>query len=127
MARILLINDEPDLLFLCKLGLEQVGHRVETVIDGGDVIPLVRRVRPDLIGLDWVIPDFSGEEVLRQLKSETDTRAIPVLVISALEGLDSQARRLGADGFLRKPFRMPQLVAAVNSVLVPGVNVRQQG
>src|SRR5262245_57768234 len=64
MARILLINDEPDLLFLFQIALEDAGHTVEALEEGSKALEVARRFRPEVIGLDWIIPDLSGEEVL---------------------------------------------------------------
>jgi len=117
MARILLINDEPDLLDVCKMALEIAGHTVATLTESREVLAVTRHLHPDLIGLDWVLSDSTGEEVLHDLKSTPDTRSTPVLVISALEGLGPEAKRLGAAGFLPKPFRAEELIRAVNELL----------
>ncbi len=117
MARILFINDEPDLLMLYQIALEQAGHVVETHVGGTHAMESVRRFRPELIGVDWIMPDTSGEEILHHLKTEPDTRSIPVIVISALQGLDSHARLLGADEVMRKPFRVRDLLAAIDRLL----------
>lgn len=117
MARILLINDEPDLLYLCQLVLEAAGHTVDTLLGGTGALDAARQFRPDLIGLDWIIPDMSGEELLHLLKSSPETSSVPILVISALEGLDSHVRPLGAERVLPKPFRPEDLRAAVSEVL----------
>ena len=117
MARILLINDEPDLLYLYKVALEQVGHVVETLTDDTQVLATIRRFQPDVIGLDWIIPATSGEAVLRALKANPETCSIPVFVMSALEGLDVHAPRLGAEAVLHKPFGMRELRDAVDRLL----------
>lgn len=127
MARILLVNDEPDLMDVCKMALEIAGHTVATLTDPTEALELAKRFQPELIGLDWVMPDTSGEDVLQQLKATPETRSIPVLVISALEGLESEARRLGAVGFLPKPFRAEELNRAVNDVLKASSPAMQLG
>lgn len=120
--RILLINDEPDLLMLAQMGLEQIGHRVETLTEAGKALDVVRRFHPDVIGLDWVTPGTSGEDVLRQLKAEPDTAAIPVVVATALSGIDTHARLLGAETVVHKPFTISQLAATLQRVVM-----RQEG
>src|SRR5215212_1143047 len=117
MARILLIDDERDLLELCQLSLESAAHTVETLSEGSGAIELAKRFQPEMIGLDWVIPDLSGEEVLRRLKATPETSSIPVLVMSAIEGLEPHARRLGAVGVLPKPFRARSLLDAVAGIV----------
>jgi two-component system phosphate regulon response regulator PhoB len=127
MARILLVNDEPDLMDVCKMALEIAGHTVVTLIDASEALELAIRFQPELIGLDWVMPEMSGEDVLLQLRATPETRSIPVLVISALEGLEPEARRLGAVGFLPKPFRAEELNRAVNNVLRANAPALQLG
>jgi DNA-binding response OmpR family regulator len=114
MGRILVVNDEPDLLAMCEMTLESEGHDVRTISDGVDIVETARSFRPDVIVLDWVIPGTSGEVLLDQLQATPDTRPIPVLVMTALDGIDMHARLLGARNVLRKPFRAHQLNAEVN-------------
>ena len=121
MAKILLIDDEPDLLELSQLTLESAGHEVQTLTQGARAVAVAADLCPQMIGLDWVIPDLSGEEVLRQLKARPDTRRIPVLVMSALDNLDRQVRRLGAVGVLAKPFGARSLIDTVAGVLAGGL------
>jgi CheY-like chemotaxis protein len=117
MARILLIDDEPDLLELYQISLEDEGHTVATSTEATTAIELATQFRPEIIGLYWVMPGMVGEEVLRKLQATPETRSIPVLVISALHGLEPHARRLGAIGVLTKPFRPRALLDAVARVL----------
>lgn len=124
MARILLIDDERDLLELSQLCLEAAGHTVETLTEGRRAVEVAQRFRPDVIGLDWVIPDMSGEEVLRHLKESPETRSIPVVVMSALNGLELHAQRLGAACVLPKPFRSRALIEAMTTA-VPAPQTHQ--
>ena len=101
MSRILLINDEDDLLYMYRVNLEDAGHIVETTTDGDDAIARAKRFHPDVIGLDWIIPRTPGEEILRRLRADPQTQSIPVLVISALRGL---ADRVGRALVLRPGF-----------------------
>jgi DNA-binding response OmpR family regulator len=117
MSRILLINDEDDLLYMYRLALEAAGHTVETTTDGNDAIERAKRFRPDVIGLDWVLPGSGGEELLRAFRATPQTRTTPILVISALGGLRERVGPLGADGFLAKPFRPPDLIKAMHALL----------
>ena len=117
MSRILLINDEDDLLYMYRVNLEDAGHIVETTTDGDDAIARAKRFHPDVIGLDWIIPRTPGEEILRRLRADPQTQSIPVLVISALRGLADRVGPLGADGFLSKPFRPKDLVNAIQGLV----------
>lgn len=116
MARILMVNDEEDLLVLCKLTLEESGHTVEIVTSGQAALEKALAVRPDLLILDWVVPDMDGQELLRLWKAMPDLDDVPVLAISALQDGAARAREAGADDFLQKPFGADDLVDAANQV-----------
>jgi two-component system phosphate regulon response regulator PhoB len=124
MARILIVNDEEDLLVLCKQTLEESGHTVEMIMSGTGAIELGRQLRPDLLILDWVVPDMDGHAVLAMWRSVPELSGIPVLAISALQDGAALAKRAGADDFLQKPFGADDLVDAANQVLA---RVRPRG
>lgn len=117
MAHILLVNDEADLVEICEMVLEDVGYDVDALTDGNAAFDLARRTRPDLIVLDWIMRQSSGDQVLRQLRTEPATAKIPVLMISASHDGEIMARAFGADGFLRKPFNADQLIRSVQRLL----------
>jgi DNA-binding response OmpR family regulator len=117
MARILMVNDEEDLLMLCKQTLEESGHAVDFVMSGKAAIEKGLAAKPDLLIVDWVIPDMDGHALLRAWKSVPALEDVPVLAISALEDGAERARRAGADDFLQKPFGADDLVDAANQVL----------
>ncbi len=106
--RVLVVNDEPDLLELCKFVLEDEGHTVEVTTSGHDVIALVHRFKPDVVLLDWVIPDVPGDVVLRRLRA--NGAVVPIVMMSASHRADEASRRLGADAFLPKPFTDEELL-----------------
>src|SRR3954453_21865683 len=116
MARILMVNDEPDLLELCRFVLEQEGHEVAVWTDGCLAAEYARKWRPDLIITDWVMPDMDGHTLLSKLKSHLETREIPVLLMSALRDGAVRAEIAGADAFLPKPFGESDLVRAVTEL-----------
>jgi DNA-binding response OmpR family regulator len=117
MARILLVNDESDLVNVCEMVLEEAGYEVDAIIDGRSALGLARRARPDLVILDWIIKNTKGEDVLRQLRTDPVTARIPVLMISAIHDGDMTARTYGTEGFLKKPFTAEALLMAVQRVL----------
>ena len=117
MARILMVNDEDDLLALCKDALQESGHTVHTETSGRATIELASRVRPDLLIVDWVIPDLDGPAVIAAFRSRPDLRDLPVLAISALHDGAHLAARAGADAFLQKPFDGDELIEAANQLL----------
>jgi two-component system phosphate regulon response regulator PhoB len=117
--RILVVEDEPDIAALVAYQLTREGFRVETAASGTDALQAVHRDVPDLVVLDRMLPGMSGDQVLRSLKSEASTRAVPVLLLTArreeqerIEGLE-----LGADDYLTKPFSPRELVLRVRSIL----------
>jgi len=117
MARILIANDEIDLLKLCQGVLQDAGHDADIVIGGQQAIERARMERPDLMIVDWVMPDTDGSAVMAKLRGLPDTRDIPVLAISALRDGAIRAEMAGADHFLAKPFDDDELVDAVNRTL----------
>lgn len=117
MARILMINDEIDLLTVCQSLLSDVGHEVDIFTSGRDALEHARRAQPDLIIVDWVMPGTEGSTVLARLKGHPATKDTPVLAISALADGAMRAELAGADRFLAKPFDVDELVGAVNHVL----------
>jgi DNA-binding response OmpR family regulator len=117
MARILMVNDEIDLLTLCQSLLSDLGHDVAILTSGNEALEQARRGHPDLIIVDWVMPDTDGSSVLARLKGHPATKDTPVLAISALPDGATRAELAGADRFLAKPFDVDELVGAVNHVL----------
>jgi DNA-binding response OmpR family regulator len=117
MVRILLVNDESDLVSICEMVLEEAGYEVDALTDGRSAVELARRARPDLVILDWLMKDTKGEDVLRQLRTDSVTARIPVLMVSAIHDGDITARTYGTEGFLKKPFTAEALLTAVQRVL----------
>lgn len=117
MARVLIINDEPELVEACEMVLELAGHIAEGTTNARTAAAYVRRWRPDVILLDWVLEDgLNGAQILRQIRGDPSTAHIPVMMMSALPGGDSMARSAGADAFLAKPFDAEHLIALVDEL-----------
>jgi DNA-binding response OmpR family regulator len=117
MARILMVNDEVDLLRLCQETLRDSGHDVEISTSGREAIARARTCKPDLFIVDWIIPDMDGEALLANLKAIPEMQGIPALAISALQDGALIAAKAGANDFLQKPFGADELVDAVTQVL----------
>jgi two-component system phosphate regulon response regulator PhoB len=118
-ARVLVVEDEPDIAALIAYQLTREGFRVETAGSGTDALAAVHREPPDLLVLDRMLPGLSGDDVLKTLKSEAATSAVPVLMLTArreqeerIEGLE-----LGADDYMTKPFSPRELVLRVHAIL----------
>lgn len=117
--RILVVEDEPDIAALIAYQLTREGFRVETAGTGTGGLEAVGRDIPDLVVLDRMLPEVSGDEVLRRLKEEEATRSVPVLVLTAKREQEDriQGFELGADDYLTKPFSPRELVLRVQAIL----------
>ena len=118
-ADILVVEDEEEILELVAYNLTKEGYAVRTVTSGEDALDKVRQQAPDLIVLDLMLPGLDGLEVCRKLKGESDTRDIPIIMLTAkseeadiVTGLE-----LGADDYMTKPFSRRVLLARVKAVL----------
>ena len=117
MERILVVNDESDLVTICEVVLEEAGYEVDALTDGRNALELARRTCPDLVILDWIMKEPKGEDVLRQLRTDPATARIPVLMVSAIHDGEITARTYGTEGFLKKPFTAEASLSAVHGVL----------
>ena len=117
--RVLVVDDEPDLLELVRFHLAQAGFEVETARDGRHGLEAIRRRRPDLVVLDWMLPDLSGTEVCRQVRSDPQLRDLPILLLTAkAEEVDRVVGfELGADDYVTKPFSPRELALRVQAIL----------
>jgi two-component system KDP operon response regulator KdpE len=112
--RILVVDDEPAILRTLAIGLRAHGHEVLTAADGRTALDAIREDDPDLVILDLGLPDLSGVDVLKQLRSWTK---LPVIVLSArTESTDKvEALDVGADDYVTKPFGMDELLARIRA------------
>jgi CheY-like chemotaxis protein len=126
MGRVLVIDDEPDVLLLCRVNLEYAGHEVLEAQDGEHGIADAVAQLPDAIVLDLMLPNLDGYQVLRELREDARTRDLPVLILTAKVQLEDHRRclQLGADAFLTKPFSPEVLSEALQDVLALGDDER---
>jgi DNA-binding response OmpR family regulator len=119
MSKILIIDDEPELVKAIEVRLKANGYEVETAYDGEQGIKKAEEFRPDLIILDIVMPKLNGYEVCKILKSKQDTRNIPILVLTASQQreLEKKCLALGAKVALMKPFETEELLLLVKQLL----------
>lgn len=117
--RILIVDDEPDIVELLEYNLRQHGYTVSTARDGASALAEVRRQRPDLILLDLMLPDVAGTEVCRRIRKDETTDNVPIMMITARgEEIDRVVGfELGADDYVTKPFSPRELVLRVQAVL----------
>lgn len=117
--KVLLVEDEPAQREVLSYNLKSEGFDVVTAADGDEAMLLVAEEAPDIIVLDWMLPGISGIEICRRLKSKPETRAIPVLMLSARSEEVDRVRGLetGADDYVVKPYSVLELMARVRAQL----------
>ena len=116
---ILVIDDEPDIRELVRFGLSQEGFSVETAGTASEGLECVASRIPDLVVLDLMLPDMSGTEICRTLRSQSETAELPVVMLTARgEEVDRVVGfELGADDYVTKPFSVRELVLRVRAIL----------
>ena len=120
--KILVVEDDKDLISLIKFNLKSEGFNVLLSPNGEDGLFTAKEEKPDLILLDWMLPVLSGIEVLQRLKNNKDTKSIPVIFITAKGEENDKIRGLnsGADDYIVKPFSTKELIARIKANLRRG-------
>lgn len=115
---VLIVEDEVAIVTLLRYNLEREGFRVYSTGDGEEAVTMVKEYKPDVIVLDWMLPSMSGIDICKQLRWNTDTKGIPIIMLSArgeesdrIRGLDA-----GADDYIVKPFSPAELVARIRAI-----------
>ncbi|MEO1291568.1 MAG: phosphate regulon transcriptional regulator PhoB [Pseudomonadota bacterium] len=118
-ARILVVEDEEALCALLDYNLRKEGFEVVIAQNGEDALDLLKDDKPDLILLDWMLPHVSGIEICRQVRARSESRDIPIIMLTARSEEEDRIRGLdtGADDYLTKPFSTTELIARVRAVL----------
>jgi two-component system phosphate regulon response regulator PhoB len=116
---VLIVEDEPAQREVLAYNLEAEGYRVAQSDNGEEALLIVSEGAPDLIVLDWMLPNVSGIEVCRRLKSRPETRAVPIIMLSARSEEVDLVRGLetGADDYMVKPYSVVELMARVRTQL----------
>ncbi len=114
--RVLVIDDEPDVLMLCRMNLERAGHEVLEASNGHDGLELAQRERPDVVVLDVMLPTIDGLAVLDDLARDHATRDVPVILLTAKTHREDRraAWVAGCAGYMTKPFSPIELVGLVD-------------
>lgn len=117
--RILVIDDEPDLLELVRVNLDQAGYRVETAASGREALDRIRSSPPDLVVLDLMLPDVAGTDICRKIRADSELTGIPIIMLTAkADEVDRVVGfELGADDYVTKPFSPRELTLRVGAVL----------
>jgi two-component system phosphate regulon response regulator PhoB len=117
--KILLVEDDANLVELIRYNLEKEGFDVVTTPDGEEALVLAEEDRPDVVVLDWMIANLSGIEVCRRLRRAPETAGLPIIMLTARAEESDRVRGLetGADDYVTKPFSPRELVARVRALL----------
>jgi DNA-binding response OmpR family regulator len=119
-ARILSIEDDPEMSSLIQLIFERQGHRVIGVRRGELGLEFLKSLKPDVLMLDLMLPDIDGWELYRQMKEDKELSKVPIIIVSARSAEQDAANGFqvtGDDRFIEKPFEVKALVGAVTSAL----------
>jgi two-component system phosphate regulon response regulator PhoB len=118
-TNILVVEDESAIVELLRYNLEREGFRVTVATDGEEALTAIAEDKPDLVLLDWMLPNASGLEVCRQIRRKTATRDLPVIMLTARGEEADRVRGLdvGADDYVTKPFSITELMARVKALL----------
>ena len=118
-ASILVVEDEPAIQELISVGLARSGHAVRRAATAADAYAAVSAALPDVILLDWMLPDAAGPSLARRLRSEARTREVPIIMLTARASDEDKVAGLesGADDYVTKPFSPRELEARIQAVL----------
>ena len=118
-GRIFIIEDEPSIIQLIQHNLEKNGFMVSSSINGNDGLKELKKFQPDLLLLDWMLPDLSGIEICKSIRKDSSFKSLPIIMLTAkgeeedkIKGLDS-----GVDDYLTKPFSFNELKSRIKAVL----------
>ncbi len=114
-AQVMIVDDDPDIVLLLQVMLEDAGYSVLTTENGEDVEKLTADTLPQLIILDMFLSGKDGRVLARHLKQQEYTRNVPILMLSAHPMAELEARLAGADAFLAKPFEIDDVLAKVEA------------
>ena len=118
MSKVMVIDDEPFILMMIEDKLKKANIAVITMRESRSAVEVIKREKPDLIILDWMMPEISGIDLCRILKSDSDLRDIPIFMLTA-KGQDSDeqlGRRCGVTRYITKPFSPKALLEMVQEI-----------
>ena len=118
-GKIFIIEDEPSIIQLVQHNLEKEGFIVSSSINGNNGLKELKKFEPNLLLLDWMLPDLSGIEICKNIRKDMKLKSLPIIILTAkgeeedkIKGLDS-----GVDDYLTKPFSFNELLARIKAVL----------
>jgi DNA-binding response OmpR family regulator len=116
--KILILDDNEDILEMMKVALEDEGHEVECMINTNDIYKTISHTKPDLLIVDYILPGINGGELCHQVKTNPKTEHIPVIMVSGHQRVLQSLGTYGADVFIAKPFSLEDIVNNVNNCLM---------
>jgi two-component system phosphate regulon response regulator PhoB len=119
---VVLAEDDPDIQLVARLALKRAGFAVTVVSNGQEALDTIRRQPPDVVLLDWMMPELDGLETCRRLKADPQTAAIPVVFLTA-KSQEAEIQRglgLGASGYVTKPFDALTLGEQIKEIVASG-------
>lgn len=116
---VLVVDDEPAIREMIRFGLSKAGMAVQCADSGREALAKINEAVPDILLLDWMMPNMSGPELTRRLRKDPVTAAIPIIMLTARISEDDKVTGLnaGADDYIVKPFSPRELIARINAVL----------
>lgn len=118
-ATVLVVDDEPALLRVLAIHLASAGYDVLTATNGQEALAHIRRRRPQVVVLDAMMPEMSGLEVCRRVRTDKDLADSHVIILTANAGFRESSREVGADSFMTKPFHLNEVSAEVARLAAP--------
>jgi CheY-like chemotaxis protein len=115
--RVLICDDDEGISEVTRIILEENGYDTKLCNTGKAIQKKVKEYQPDLILLDLWMPGIDGKETTKLLKTNPETRHIPIIIVSALNEIQGIAKAIGADGFISKPFEIKDLIAKVEETI----------
>ena len=118
-AHIFVVEDEKPILTLLTYNLEKEGYKVSSSSNGEEALSLIKEKKPDLVLLDWMLPDLSGIKICQYLKQDEKVKNIPIIMLTAKGEEEDKVKGLntGAEDYMTKPFSFPELLARIKSLL----------
>lgn len=118
-ALILIVEDEPPQAELLKYNLEKAGYQTLVATEGDEALRVIEEEMPDLILLDWMLPEVSGIEICRRLRQNPATKSLPIIMLTARgeEGDRVLGLDVGADDYIVKPYSPKEMISRVNAIL----------
>ena len=120
LKKILIVDDEPDIMKSVSFRVKKAGYGVMEATDGQEGLDMARTEKPDLILLDWRLPVKDGGEVYQELKADDDLKDIPVIILTAsreTESLDVKLKNIGAKYVLIKPYEPAELLQKISELI----------